>query len=86
MGAMTLQEYGNILKYIKDNHRFGDVIGKKYHKHIKYVDSCFDMRTLTIFSVTLRGLGSEKTFSTANNTKEGLLYDEVMKWLEYEKK
>lgn len=82
MQGMTLKEYAEILQYIKEHHRFGEIVGKGHHKHIKYVDSCFDMRTLEVWRVTFRGMSKETSFSTTDNPRsKERLYDVVLKWL-----
>lgn len=81
MEGMALQQYAQLLKKIKDEHSFGNIEGGK---HIKYVDSCFDMRTLSVWSVSFRGLVETKSFATTDDPKsEENLYDVVLKWLNF---
>lgn len=60
MKGMTLQQYADILKFVADNHRFGHAQRKEelpVWYHIKYVDNCFDTRTMEVWSISFRGFG-----------------------------
>lgn len=73
-----MKEYVKLIKYINENHKFGSL--KEDSKHIKYIDTSFDIRTSTIYRVVLRGFEVEKEFTTVNggmddysSLKEGII-------------
>jgi hypothetical protein len=67
-GPMSFQTFIDLLKYIANNNSPGkDVYPRPC---IKYVDPVMDMRTNTVFAVTLRGFGYEKVFHTQNECRD----------------
>jgi hypothetical protein len=89
MEGMTLQQYAEILSFVRDNHRFGSSNSKnelpvKYF--IKYVDNCFDMRTLKVWYVSFRSFGQKYAFATNSFVTKDYenLYDWVMAFLKGE--
>lgn len=71
---MNFKEYGELLKFIKENHGF-----PLRGKCIKYIDISTDMRDGKIFGITLRGVGNnEKHFRIMK--KEDI--QNIYNWLE----
>ena len=66
---MLLAEYIELLAYIEEEHSFKDLKGKM----IKYVRHSFDMRTNTIYEVTL----NDKKFSKINENR----HRDLLKWI-----
>lgn len=66
---MSFQEFGELVKYIsKNNSPINFVHGRR---SVKYIDPVFDMRTNSVFAVTLRGFGYEDTvFHTQNECRD----------------
>jgi hypothetical protein len=80
--AMSFQEFGNLLKYIANNNSpINHTI--RGTPTVKYVDPHMDMRTNTVFSVKLRGFGSEAEFYVMNEARDipESLYDRIMTYL-----
>lgn len=66
---MSFQEFGNLLKYIANNN--SPLNCRRNYPSVKYVDPHMDMRTNSVFAVTLRGFGSEdKVFHTQNECRD----------------
>lgn len=63
--SMSFQEFGNLLKYIADNNSPLKGVGTR--PSVKYLDPVFDMRTNSVFAITIRGFGfNETVFHTQN--------------------
>lgn len=80
---MSFQEFAKLITYIANNN---SPFKSPYPKpSVKYVDPHFDMRTNSVFSLTLRGFGSEdKVFHTQNECRDlpESLFERVMKYLD----
>lgn len=80
---MNSKQFNELVEYIHKNHSFGKLSkNEKRSKHIKYVDSTLDMRNGKIFSVTLRGVFDDITFTTNNENTHRDLFTWIMDWLE----
>lgn len=80
---MTFRVFGDLIKYIQENN--SPFKGRKNHPTIKYIDPVFDMRTDTVFALTLRGFGSEDVvFHTQNECRDlpQSLFDRVKEYLD----
>lgn len=66
---MSFKEFGGLLRHIAENN---SPSASAYPKPtIKYVDPVMDMRTNSVFAVTLRGFGTEdKVFHTQNECRD----------------
>lgn len=67
--CLTFKEYAELLKFINENHSFRTIKGKR----IKYVSHTFDMRTMTIYRVTL----DDKEFCKVNENR----HKDMKKWI-----
>lgn len=76
--CLTLEQYYEIMTKIRNEHSFGK---HKHTKWIKYVRPQFDMRDGKCFHIKFEGAfeGNEKIFSQKD---EGLMFDNIMIWLE----
>jgi len=65
---MSFQEFGNLLNYIANRNSPMKAFPRP---SVKYVDPVMDMRTNSVFAVTLRGFGFEdKVFHTQNECRD----------------
>jgi len=67
--AMSFQEFGELLKFIKENN---SPFKSPYPRPtVKYLDPVFDMRSNTVFAITLRGFGNaDAVFHTQNECRD----------------
>lgn len=91
--GMSLELYAEIVSIVQNHHAFGvvpDETTKKTRHHIKYIDSVYDSRSQTIWSVSFRGLGVNVRFQTnhfmshdkkPDDFKFTTLYDWILKYL-----
>jgi hypothetical protein len=80
---MSFQEFATLITYIAN--RNSPFRSPYPRPSIKYVDPVFDMRTNSVFAITLRGFGSEdKVFHTQNECRDlpESLYERVMNYLD----
>ena len=87
--GLTFEQYREIVNFVLKYHRFGHInkennFPAKYS--IKYIDNCFDTRTLTIWSVSFRGFGTTFRFATNSFVSRdyNTLYDWIMAFLKGE--
>jgi len=66
---MSFQEFVDIIKYVQ-KHNSPFVHRKPGHPTVKYMDPCLDMRTNTVFAITLRGFGNTQLFHTQNECRD----------------
>lgn len=91
MKGMTFEEYGHIVLFIQEHHRFGfrpksDSLpvtenGFKHHQNIKYIDSIYDTLASDVWCVKLRGPDFNFRFSTHDELPENFPYDELYDWV-----
>lgn len=80
---MTFQEFGDLVKYIQANN--SPLRGRRNHPSIKYIDPHLDMRTNTVFALTLRGFGMDDVvFHTQNECRDlpQSLFERVKEYLD----
>ncbi len=88
--SVTPDQFRVIMNTIKKDHRLVD------GRCIKYVNTSFDLRDCTFWKFVFRVWSTEVVFTTSNRGSvqengtwvddKGLLFDEIMKWLEEGKK
>lgn len=86
---MSFREFADVVNYVKSyNSPFATcptiVDGKQVRVPVvKYIDPCFDMRSMTVFSVGFRGFGDGINFHCQNECRDlpESLHDRCMKWL-----
>jgi hypothetical protein len=66
---MTFQEFVDVIKYVQ-KHNSPFVYRKPGHPTVKYMDPCLDMRTNTVFAITLRGFGNTQAFHCVNECRD----------------
>lgn len=65
---MSFQEFADVVKYIAE---YNSPFKRKPNMPVvKYIDPHFDMRTNSVFSITLRGYGTEVLFHTQNECRD----------------
>lgn len=82
---VSIGEMEAILVKIKDQHDW-----PMQGKGIKYVDLCYDQRTMSYFRIRFRGFADRpKVFTSVNRLHEGAenplttsLFDEIIDWLD----
>lgn len=74
---MTKKQYNQLITHIEKYHTWGN------GKMVTYVDSMYDARTGTYFTLRLRGAFGEWTLSTVNEDRDRDLFLEAMDFLEY---
>lgn len=94
--ALSLQQYSEIVAFVQTHHAFGHVHRKNRILksesglndcfHIKYIDNIYDTRTMNIWSVSFRGLGTNIRFSTNHfvmhdNKPDDFKYDNIFDWI-----
>lgn len=101
---MTIQQFTQVVDFVQKHHAFAgvhqenriiksekDLTTEQYH--IKYIDSTYDSRTQTVWSVSFRGLGTNLRFTTnhfmshdkkPDDFKFITLYDWIMAYLKGE--
>lgn len=90
--GLTIQQYNSILEFVQKYHKFANYdedlqkeIQEKYPKlpktglSIKYIDSIYDSRDGTIWSISFRRGSLDKTFQL--NSGSGNLYDRINHYL-----
>lgn len=80
---MSFKEFGDLLKYIAEHNSPLKAVYPL--PSVKYVDPVMDMRTNTVFAVTLRGFGTEdKVFHTQNECRDlkQSLYERIREYLD----
>lgn len=80
---MSFQEFGNLWKYIHENN--SPLTCNPNRRSVKYMDPVIDMRTNSVFAITLRGFGSEDiTFHTQNECRDlpQSLFERVKEYLD----
>ena len=95
MRGFSTLEYIHVMNMVRQYHSFGRLhttidenhIKEKYPNYkflnIKYVDTCFDTRTNSIWNITFRNGGVKYNFSTTYERKDyENLFDLVMSFLE----
>jgi hypothetical protein len=80
--AMTFTEFGNIVKYIRNNNTSTNMLDRTCPV-IKYIDPHLDMRTNDVFSIMFRGFGWERRFHCVNECRDlpESLHDRIMTFL-----
>lgn len=67
--AMSFQQFADLVKFIAEHN---SPLKSKYpFPSVKYIDPVFDMRTNSVFALTLRGFGTnDKVFHTQNECRD----------------
>lgn len=98
MKGMSIDQFKEVVEFSQTFHPFGRIRTKeqkeliqgefpnmgKYGMNIKYIESCYDSRTKTVWSVTFRGMGTEVNLRTTENFDYENLYDLCMDYLKGE--
>ena len=79
--GVTPDQFKEIMNKVKKDHRL--INGRC----VKYIETSIDFRDCTFWRFVFRMWIAEKVFTTANRGDDnGLLCDEITKWLDYKEK
>jgi hypothetical protein len=96
MQGMSLEQFSQVVEFVQEYHKFGYTPSEKRLKKksdntdwnmlIKYVDSCYDSRDKTIWSISFRGMGNDLSFRTnhfagLNSRPKHFIFESLFDWV-----
>lgn len=96
MKGMSMEQFSQVIDFVQEHHKFGYTPSEKrlkkkvdntdWNMHIKYVDSCYDSRDKTIWSISFRGFGNtlcfrSNHFTSVNPNTSNFSFKNLFDWV-----